>query len=109
MLFMRAKLLNIFPTKAFTDPESGVVTLAGHKIQVQTTDYVADKNEKGEDVFCPKIVLRDLNVKQANSTWKAFVGRTVEFPVAAYKDESGRIGFYLPPKYTVTPVADDKA
>lgn len=117
MLFMRAKLINIFPTKGGknTDKETGEVktTLPGHKAQIQTVDYVADKgkNDKGEeiDILCPKIVMRDLNIKQAFNTWKPHIGKTVEFAVAIYKDAAGNPQFYLPPKYNVTPVSDDKA
>lgn len=113
MLFMRAKLINLFPTKGGknTDKETGEVktSLPGHKAQIQTVDYIATTDEAGKEVLSPKIVMRDINIKQAFNVWKGLVGRTVEFQVAIYKDAAGNPQFYLPPKYNVTPVADDKA
>lgn len=98
MLLLRAQLVSCFPTNEFKDKETGTVTPAGHKVQLQYKEPVKVNEAPmvdGKPVMFEKIVLREFNVHKNGALWAPSIGKIVQIQVLPYVDEAGKVAFYL--------------
>lgn len=90
MLTLRALVRNVYPTKEFTNKETGVVTQPGHKVQLEFEAIVGEGGEK-------KIVLDDFNVRQLGDVYRKAIGKVINVPVGMYvPDGSNQPVLYIP-------------
>lgn len=90
MLTLEALVRNVFPTKEYTDKETGSITSAGHKVQLE---YEALVNEMGDK----KIILDDFNVRNLGDAYRKVVGKRITVPVGTMSDTGTKqVTLYIP-------------
>lgn len=99
MITLTALVRNVFPTNEFTDQKTGVITAAGHKVQLEYEEYVGKGGDK-------KLCLDDFNVHQLGDSWRKAMGKNVNIAgVGVYIKEGGRDWAYFLPKGVVPTLA----
>lgn len=87
MLTLTAVVRNVFPTASFTDKETGAITKAGHKVQLEYKEPVKSGGER--------IVFRDLNVKGSGGLWQPLLNKKIHVQVAIYVNGT-KADLYIP-------------
>jgi hypothetical protein len=89
MLTLTALVRNVYSTKEFTNKETGDITPAGSKVQLE---YEAMQGEGGEK----KIELDDFNVRTLGDAWRKATGKRITVPVGMMVNNAGRPQLYIP-------------
>lgn len=90
MLTLEALVRHVFPTKEFTDKETGTITPAGHKVQLEYEELV---NESGDK----KIILDDFNIRNLGDAYRKAIGKKINVPVGLMSDTGTRkVTLYIP-------------
>lgn len=87
MLTLTATVKNIFPTSQFTDKETGAITKAGHKVQLEYKEPIKGGGER--------FVVRDMNIKQSGGMWIPLIGKKIHVNVAMYMNGT-KPDLYIP-------------
>lgn len=88
MLTLTAQVIGIYATDKFTNKETGEITEAGHKVQLQFQEQLRNGSKK--------IVIKDFNIRKRGAIWEKLLNKTVHTIVAFYADDRGTPQMYIP-------------